>query len=125
MNEEFNKVIIGTHNSMSFLKPKHWWMRPINWLFAQCQDDETDVFNGGCMDIRVYWDNDVWRFAHGLVSYEFGVVYYDIYRTISIFAISGVRYFRIILERLLGAISRISANFLKLIFFSSRLFLTN
>ena len=100
MNEELNKVIIGTHNSMSFLKPKHWWMRPINWLFAQCQNNETAVLNCECMDIRVYWDKKKgWSFAHGLVSYEFGSGYYDIYRTISIFAISGVRYFRIILER--------------------------
>ena len=99
MSEEFNEVIIGTHNSMSFLKPKHWWMRPINWLFAQCQNNETAVFNGGCMDIRIYWDNDDWRFAHGLVSYEFNSEFCSIYATIDKFVKSGVRYFRITLER--------------------------
>ena len=98
MNEEFNEVIIGTHNSMSFLKPKHWWMRPINWLFAQCQNNETYVLECDCMDIRVYWDKKKrWSFAHGLVSYEFGID--DIYRTIFISKMGGVRYFRIILER--------------------------
>lgn len=100
MSKEFNEIIIGTHNSMSFLKPKHWWMRPINWLFAQCQNNENAVFDGGCVDIRIYWDNDVWRFAHGLVSYEFDDKYQNnIYQTISTLKKSAVHYFRIILER--------------------------
>ena len=100
MSEEFNKVIIGTHNSMSFLNPKHWWMRPINWLFAQCQDDETAVFNGGCVDTRIYWDKEVgWRFAHGLVSYEFDNEYCGFFTTIGKFYKAGVRFFRITLER--------------------------
>ena len=101
MSEEFNEVIIGTHNSMSFLKPKHWLMRPINWLFAQCQNNKTAVLNCECMDIRVYWDKKKgWSFAHGLVSYEFDDEYRNtIYQTISTLKKSGVCYFRIILER--------------------------
>lgn len=100
MNEEFNKVIIGSHNSMSFLKPKHWLMRPINWLFAQCQSYDYSDRLIKCVDIRTYWsDEDGWQFAHGLVSYEFSSEFCGFFTTIKKFYKAGVRYFRIILER--------------------------
>lgn len=100
MSEEFNKVIIGTHNSMSFLKPKHWWMRPINYWFAQCQESNSALSLGDAVDIRIYWsDEDGWQFAHGLVSYEFNSEFCGFFTTISKFYKAGVRYFRITLER--------------------------
>ena len=100
MSEEFNKVIIGTHNSMSFLKPKHWWMRPINWMFAQCQSSDYSDRLIKCVDIRIYWDKKVgWSFAHGLVSYEFDNIYCGFFTTIQTLYNSGVRYFRMTLER--------------------------
>ena len=33
------KKIIGSHNSMSYLPPMNKWLKPINWLFAKCQND--------------------------------------------------------------------------------------
>lgn len=100
MNEEFNEVIRGSHNTMSFLKPRHWWMRPINWLFAQCQSYDYSDRLIKCVDIRIYWDKKVgWSFAHGLVSYEFRHEYCGFFTTIDKLYIAGVRYFRITLER--------------------------
>lgn len=100
MNEELNKVIIGTHNSMSFLKPRHWWMRPINYWFAQCQESNSALSLGDAVDIRIYWsDEDGWQFAHGLVSYEFNSEFYGFFTTIKKFYKASVRYFRITLER--------------------------
>ena len=65
--------LTGSHNTMSYLKPKYWWMKPINWLFAQCQDKPLKLQIKKCQafDLRVFRDDDgSWRFAHGLVSYK-------------------------------------------------------
>nr|DAH01868.1 MAG TPA: hypothetical protein [Crassvirales sp.] len=32
---------LGTHNSMSYLKPKRWWMRPFHFI-AKCQSRHID-----------------------------------------------------------------------------------
>lgn len=98
--KKFNKVIRGSHNTMSFLKPRHWWMRQINYWFAQCQESNSALSLGDAVDIRIYWsDEDGWQFAHGLVSYEFNSEFYGFFTTISKFYKAGVRYFRITLER--------------------------
>ena len=68
--------IIGTHNTMSYLPPKHWWQKPINYLFGQCQTRLfTHEYNPNkvikAMDIRLVWNkNHGWEYAHGLVKYR-------------------------------------------------------
>jgi hypothetical protein len=66
-------MIIGTHNTMSYLKPTNWWMRPFN-IFAKCQNYtlEDQIAAGvQCFDIRIWFDNEnlTWRFAHGAINY--------------------------------------------------------
>ena len=53
--------IIGTQNTMSYLPPKHWWQKPINYFFGQCQSrflpheyNPNKVIRA--MDIRLVWN---------------------------------------------------------------------
>lgn len=64
---------IGTHNSMSYLKPAKWWM----WLgrfMAKCQSlSLTDQLKGGIriFDLRIRKnDKGNWCFAHGLIEFK-------------------------------------------------------
>lgn len=70
-----DRIYIGTHNSMTYLRPAKWWARRFN-IFARCQcEDITEQYKAGmrCFDIRIYWDwrQNNWCFAHGLVRYHF------------------------------------------------------
>ena len=66
-------MILGTHNSMTYLKPRKWWMRLINFT-AKCQsvDLETQVAKYGVhyIDIRVKLNKGKLVLAHGLVEYD-------------------------------------------------------
>ena len=94
--------IIGTHNSMSYLPPKHWWQKPINYLSGQCQS--TFISYGynfrkqtKAVDIRLVWNNKHgWEYAHGLVKYRSNI---SVLNLIDIDVRVGVKYFRLILER--------------------------
>lgn len=65
--------IIGTHNSMTYLPLKNWWLKPLNWI-AKCQSkDLIDQLNCGAkmVDMRVYLNEDGhWAFKHGLIKYN-------------------------------------------------------
>lgn len=65
--------MIGSHNSMSYLPPKHWFWRLFT-PFWRCQNKtiEEQIKAGvKLFDIRVVWDRklDSWQFAHGLVQF--------------------------------------------------------
>lgn len=73
-------MILGTHNSVTYLQPKHWWL----WFgkpFAKCQDMNIEQqWNIGvrCFDIRVRFDekgNPI--MAHGVYEVK-GSVHFDI-----------------------------------------------
>ena len=94
--------IIGTHNTMSYLPPKHWWQKPINYLFGQCQS--TFISYGynfrkqtKAVDIRLVWNKKHgWEYAHGLVKYRCDI---SVPALIDSMLWLGVEYFRLILER--------------------------
>ena len=90
--------IIGTHNTMSYLPPKHWWQKPINFLFAQCQKSITEDATEQAVDIRLVWNKKQsrWEYAHGLVTYG---RYTNPSNLIAYFIGTGVKYVRLILER--------------------------
>lgn len=98
--------IIGTHNTMSYLTPKHWWLKPFNWLFAKCQNDPfskslikysivCDIVK--CVDLRIYWNekSESWHIAHGLIDY--GAI--RLIDLIEEMIENDIKYIRIILER--------------------------
>lgn len=70
-------MILGSHNSFTYLKPKHWYMRLFT-LFAKCQSkDIFEQYNAGAryFDLRIRFKNGNAGFkdiivAHGLMEYK-------------------------------------------------------
>lgn len=66
-------MIYGTHNTMTYLPPRKWWMRLINWT-AKCQSatlyEQAEKYNVRMFDMRVRFDGDTPILAHGLVEYR-------------------------------------------------------
>ena len=67
-------MVIGSHNSWSYLRPRKWWMRLIAFA-ARCQrvDIRTQYMKYGvrCFDLRIRFDeNGVPILAHGIVEYS-------------------------------------------------------
>lgn len=91
------KKIIGSHNSMSYLPTMNKWLKPINWLFAKCQNDLFMTGIAGCVDLRVYYnkEHDKWMFAHGLIAYD----RLTLTAYLNILLSKHNKYVRIILER--------------------------
>lgn len=103
-------MIIGTHNTFSYLKPKRWWLRPFNFI-AKCQNTHFTELKelypqkevGLCFDIRVYWDEGScsWNLAHGSMSFKldscFGIL--SIFSVLNTLGYDRDIYVRLILER--------------------------
>lgn len=65
-------MILGSHNSWSYLPPKKWWMKPFRFI-ARCQDWDikTQYENGvRCFDLRIQYDNDTLQVVHGSMIYK-------------------------------------------------------
>lgn len=64
---------LGTHNSMSYLKPKRWWMRPFHFI-AKCQSRHIDhqyKLGARMFDIRVSYNKyGEAEFRHGSMAFE-------------------------------------------------------
>lgn len=68
-------MIYGTHNSLSYLKPRQWWLRPVAWI-ARCQDmtiEEQLMYGVRYFDIRVKFRNNIAISGHGLMDYDIPV----------------------------------------------------
>lgn len=66
-------MILGSHNSWSYLPVRKWWMKPIAWI-ARCQsvDIKTQYEKYGvrCFDLRVRFNEyGLGVVAHGIVEY--------------------------------------------------------
>lgn len=73
-------MIIGLHNTFSGLEPKHWWLKPFNFI-AKCQNNNvlntfTSLLKDGfdiCVDLRIYFSKEFpykIGLAHGSMSYK-------------------------------------------------------
>lgn len=67
------KKILGAHNANTYLKPRKWWMRLINFT-SKCQKlTINDQFKHGVryFDLRIRYDKKLGMFinCHGLVEY--------------------------------------------------------
>ena len=65
---------LGSHNSMSYAKPKKWWMIPFKFM-AKCQSvsifDQYYKYGVRMFDLRVKFKKDgSLCFAHGLMEYN-------------------------------------------------------
>ena len=67
-------MVIGSHNSWSYLTPIKWWMRPFAFM-ARCQRiDIQKQYEMGvrCFDLRLrLGKRSVAYIAHGLVEYNY------------------------------------------------------
>lgn len=65
---------LGTHNSLSYLKPQ-WWLRPFNWI-GKCQSlNLAEQYQKGVryFDIRVKYANGKAVSGHGLLTYDINI----------------------------------------------------
>jgi hypothetical protein len=65
---------LGSHNTMSYLKPKKWWMRLFNWI-GKCQSEPVmiQIIHKGVrfLDFRIkIKDDGSYCFAHGKIEYQ-------------------------------------------------------
>lgn len=68
------KLKLGSHNSMTYLKPKKWWMYPFRFI-AKCQsksiEEQYEKYGIRVFDLRVSYDeNSCIEFRHGLMSFR-------------------------------------------------------
>ena len=67
-------MILGSHNSWSYLKGKKWWLRPFGFM-AKCQkyDIKTQYEKYGvrCFDLRILYKNGEFTIAHGFFDYKY------------------------------------------------------
>ena len=66
-------MVLGSHNSWSYLKPKKWWMKVLRFT-ARCQDvdiyTQYEKYDVKCFDLRVRYDKDELIIAHGIIEYK-------------------------------------------------------
>lgn len=71
---------IGTHNSMTYLPPKHWWLFPFKFI-AKCQSIPIEMqyeLGARMFDLRVTFDKYGYpEFRHGAIAYKS-----DVYETL-------------------------------------------
>ena len=65
---------IGSHNSVSYAKPKKWWMFPFRFM-AKCQSksikEQYEEYGVRLFDLRIKFNkNGKASFAHGLIEYD-------------------------------------------------------
>lgn len=68
------KKILGAHNANTYLKPRKWWMKLINFT-SKCQKltmNEQLKYGVRYFDFRIRYDKElgVFRNCHGLVEYN-------------------------------------------------------
>lgn len=65
-------MILGSHNTMSYLKPRKWWMYLVKFA-AKCQKlTIEEQYNKGArfFDFRIAILNNTPIFSHGLIEYK-------------------------------------------------------
>lgn len=67
-------MILGSHNSWSYLPAKKWWMAPFSFM-ARCQNESVIGqyfwYNVRCFDLRVKFKGDNLIIAHGKMEYNY------------------------------------------------------
>lgn len=66
-------MILASHNSWSYLKPKNWWMIPLRFT-ARCQDvdikTQYEKYGVRCFDLRIQFKNDEPIVVHNIMQYD-------------------------------------------------------
>lgn len=65
--------MLGTHNSITYLKPKRWWMYPFRFM-ARCQSmsiEEQYKYGIRHFDLRIAFNKEGSpEFRHGIITYK-------------------------------------------------------
>lgn len=92
-------MIIGSHNSWSYLPPKKWWMKLIAFT-ARCQSDnivEQYTYDGvRCFDLRVRFKDNKPIVAHGIIEYDISEK--DLFESLEYLNLKGDVFVRILHE---------------------------
>ena len=106
---KFKEKLIGSHNTMSYLKPSNWLLYLGYLISAKCQNKTlVEQIDSGVrvFDIRVFpeyiFGSTFWRYGHGLIKFtRNSPSIYNIASTINDMAKRTKKpmYMRIILER--------------------------
>lgn len=65
-------MMIGTHNSWTYLRPTKWWMRMLAWT-GRCQSlsiPEQLAAGVRCFDLRIRYKDGLPVVAHGMIEYD-------------------------------------------------------
>lgn len=65
-------MILGSHNSWSYLPVRHWWMKPFAFM-AKCQEVDIEkqyALGVRCFDLHVRMDNHSPLVVHGAAEYK-------------------------------------------------------
>lgn len=104
-------MILGSHNSMSYLKPAKWWMKPFNFM-AKCQkktiEQQYDDYGVRVFDLRISYDGRIPQFKHGLVRYKG-----DVEAVLSYLNAKSNVQVRLLLEKSSGKENSQELNFIK------------
>ena len=65
---------IGSHNSLSYIKPKKWYLMPFHFM-ARCQSKDYvkqyETYGVRLFDVRIWFDKDGNpEVRHGLMSFD-------------------------------------------------------
>ena len=102
---ELTDSILGSHNTMTYLRPSNWWLWLGHKIVAQCQNKSVEAqFAQGvrCFDLRVYYDKKMGKFffSHGMICYDKRYDIHSVIKTINALAhkCKSKVYIRLILE---------------------------
>lgn len=67
-------MILCSHNTMSYRRPKEWYLWPVRFM-SQCQQcdykTQHEKYGVNCFDLRLFWDkNGNVEFRHGGCSFD-------------------------------------------------------
>lgn len=70
-----NNYILGAHNSLTYLRPKKWWMVPFHWM-ARCQGvdykEQYEKYGVRLFDLRIWFSDDTREIivCHGVMTFS-------------------------------------------------------
>lgn len=72
-----NYIKIGSHNSLSYIKPKKWYLRPFHFM-ARCQSkdyvEQYETYGVRLFDVRIWFDKyGKLEVRHGLMTFNIDV----------------------------------------------------
>ena len=91
-------MILGSHNSWSYLPPKTWYMKLFNFV-SKCQDwDIKTQYEHGvrCFDLRIKYNGMTLQVVHGCTIYDISVA--DLLKDLEWLNTKGDVYVRVLHE---------------------------